>query len=106
MIPTDYRDLFSVFAETAATLTGLLFVAISLAPNRDPKTQRGVVQQVRAAAAFLALTNTLAVKINVLIPGNSIGGPATVLGVIGVLFTAAGARSIFASRSDGRSWKR
>jgi hypothetical protein len=105
MIPADYRDLFSVFAETAATLTGLLFVAISLAPNQDPRTQRGVVQQVRAAAAFMALINTLAVSLFGLIPGDGIGAPATVLGVTGVLFTAAAARSIYAIRSEGRSWR-
>jgi hypothetical protein len=55
--PPDYRDRFSVFAETAAILAGLLVVAISIAPNRDPQTPRGVVQQVRAA--FLALTPSL-----------------------------------------------
>jgi hypothetical protein len=105
VIPADYHELFSALAETAATLTGLLFVAISLAPDHDPNSERGVIQQVRAAAAFLAFTNTLAVTIYGLIPGNSIATPATVLGVIGILFTAAGARSIFARRSDGRSWK-
>ena len=32
-----------------------------------------------------------------LVPGNNVGYPAVVLGVIGILFTAAGARSIHAS---------
>lgn len=105
MITAAYQTTFSVTAGTAATLAGLLFVAISLAPEQDPKTDRAVIQRVRAAAAFLAFINPLAVAIYALIPGNNAGAPAVTFGIIGLFFTAAGARSIFASRVVGNLWK-
>jgi len=103
MITGAYSELYSVVAETAATLTGLLFVAISLAPRHHPDSREGIVQQVRAAAAFLAFVNALAVSLYGLIPGNNIAYFATVFGVIGVFFTAAGVRSLVGDRSEARS---
>ncbi len=44
-------------------------------------------------AALLAFINTLAVSLYGLVPGDGIGYPATVMGVIGIAFTAAGIRS-------------
>jgi hypothetical protein len=98
----NYRDLFAAIAESSATLTGLLFVAMSVAPRRQPSVHSAVVLQVRAAAALLAFTSALAVSLFGLVPGNNVGYPATVLGIIGILFTAAGMRSIFGSTSDFR----
>ncbi len=43
---------------------------------------------------MLAFTNALAVSLFGLVPGNNVGYPATVLAVIGIFYTAAGARSI------------
>ena len=102
MITGSYRDLFAVIAETGATLTGLLFVAISLAPRRDPKSHEGVAQQVRAAAAFLAFINTLTVSLFGLVPDDNTGYAATFLGVIGLLFTAAAVRSVLGTQATTR----
>ena len=57
------RELFTVTAEAAATLTGLLFVAISLAPRHESTSHLGIVQQIRAAAALLAFTSVLAISL-------------------------------------------
>jgi hypothetical protein len=92
-----YRELFAAIAPSAGALTGLLFVAISVAPRRGPVTGLPVIGQVRAAAALLAFANALAVSLFGLVPGTNVGYPAAVLGVIGILFTAAGLRSILAS---------
>jgi hypothetical protein len=94
MLTGAYRELFSVIAETAASLTGLLFVAISLAPARDPNSQEALVQQIRAAAAYLAFVDALVISLFGLVPGTNIGYPGVVLGVSGVFFTAACVRSI------------
>jgi hypothetical protein len=94
-----YRDLFAAIAASAGTLTGLLFVAVSVVPRRDGVTSLHVIQQVRAAAAFLAFTNALAISLYGLVPGTNVGYPAAVLGIIGIFFTAAGIRSILSSRS-------
>jgi hypothetical protein len=92
-----YRDLLPVIATCAATLTGLLFVAMTVAARHSPADRPVVVQQVRAAASLLAFTNALAVSLFGMVPGNNIGYPAIVVAVIGILFTAAGSRSIFSS---------
>jgi hypothetical protein len=99
VINADYPTFFAAIAAAAAALTGLLFVAMSVAPRRGPGDGPAVISEVRAAAALLAFVNTLAVSLFGLVPSNNVGYPAAVLGVIGIFFTAAGTRSIFASTS-------
>ena len=107
MLPGTYRDLFATIAGSAGALTGLLFVAVSVSPMRGRRSPRHVIQQVRAAAALLAFTNSLSISLFSLVPGTNVGYPATALGVIGLLFTAAGMRSMFSSRSMLRQqWRR
>ena len=97
-----YRELFAAIAATAGSLTGLLFVALSVAPRRGPAAGPTAIQQVRVAAALLAFTNAMVVSLFSLVPGTSPGYPAVVLGVIGILFTAAGVRSILSSQATRR----
>lgn len=99
MIFGTYRDLFTAIAGCAAALTGLLFVAISVAPRRHPASPPDVTRQFRAAASLLAFTNVLAVSLFGLVPGNNIGYPATAVAVVGIMFNAAGIRSILAGSS-------
>lgn len=94
MVLGNFRSLFEVVATSAATLTGLLFVAMSVAKTRTA-SHPPVIREFRAAAALLAFTNPLTVSLFGLVPGTNIGYPATVLGVVGVLFTAAGIRTTF-----------
>ena len=96
MVSGAYRDLFIAIAGAAGALTGLLFVALSVAPRPRTGQRQDVIRQVRAAAALLAFTNALAVSLFGLVPHNEIGYPAAVFGVIGVLFTLGGVRSILA----------
>jgi hypothetical protein len=93
----DYREFLVAIAGAAGSLTGLLFVALSVAPRHPLNPGPTVIQQVRATAALLSFSNALAVSLFGLVPGNNVGYPAVVLGVIGILFTAAGARSIHSS---------
>jgi drug/metabolite transporter (DMT)-like permease len=97
-----YETLLPAIAASSAALTGLLFVAISVAGRRNPADRPVVVQQVRAAASILSFTNALAVALFGLVPGNNIGYPAIVVAVGGIFFTAAGTRSIFSSRLPRR----
>jgi hypothetical protein len=91
MVIGNYRDLFVVITSSAATLIGLLFVALSVSESRS-NSRLNLVQQFRAAASFLAFINALIVSLFGLVPGTNVGYPATALGVGGVLFTAAGVR--------------
>ncbi len=97
MVLGSYRDLFTAIAASAGTLTGLLFVALSVTPHQSAAVGPPVIQQVRAAAALLAFSNALAVSLFSLVPGTNAGYPAVVLGVIGIAFTAAAVRSIRSS---------
>lgn len=94
--------LFTAVAATAAALTGLLFVALSVTPHQSTPDRPVVVQEVRAAAAILAFTNALAVSLFGLVPGNNPGYAAVTTSVIGLLFTAAGTRSIVATPETTR----
>jgi hypothetical protein len=102
MVGGGYRDLFVAIAGSAATLTGLLFVALSVTPRRGPALGPAVILQVRTAAALLTFNNALAVSLFGLVPGTNAGIPALVLGVIGITFSAAAVRSIRASGSPAR----
>lgn len=99
MISGAYIDLFAAIAAASGTLTGLLFVALSVTPSRRARSASPVIQQVRAAAALQAFTNGLAVSLFGLVPDTNIGYPAVVLSVIGIAFTAAAVRSVMASRA-------
>jgi hypothetical protein len=94
VVSGNFRSLFEVIATSAATLTGLLFVAMSVAKTRT-KSHPPVIREFRAAAALLAFTNPLSVSLFGLVPGTNIGYPAAIVGVIGVLFTGAGIRTTF-----------
>jgi hypothetical protein len=100
MIGSYSREFFSVIAESAATLTGLLFVAMSLAPRHESSSHIGIVQQVRAAASLLAFTSALAISLFALASNNNVGYPPLVLGVVGISFTGASMRSIYESAHD------
>jgi hypothetical protein len=100
MIGGNSREFFTVIAESAATLTGLLFVAMSLAPRHESTSHIGIVQQVRAAASLLAFTSALAISLFALASNSNVGYPPLVLGVIGISFTAASMRSIYESAHD------
>jgi hypothetical protein len=98
VVPEVYRELFTAVAATAGSLTGLLFVALSVT-GRARGASPSAIQQVRAAAALLAFTNAMAVSLFSLVPDTNPGYPAVALGVIGIFFTAAGVRTILSSQA-------
>ena len=93
MVVGGFRDLFLAIATCAATLIGLLFVAMSIAQGRYQDHPQEI-REFRAAAALLAFTNAFTVALFGLVPGTNVGIPAGIVGLIGVLFTAAGVRTI------------
>jgi hypothetical protein len=93
-----FRDLFAATASASAALTGLLFVAMTVASQRALVRGPRVIRQIRASAALLAFTSALAIALFGLVPGTNIGYPAVIVAAIGILFIAAAIRSIIASR--------
>lgn len=106
MITGTYRDFFAATAGSSGALTGLLFVAMSVAPREVLVTGPPVVRRIRAAAALLSFTNALAVSLYGLVPTTNIGYPALVISVIGILFTAAAIRSILTNEAAARVRRR
>jgi hypothetical protein len=102
MVVGGYRDLFVAIAGSAATLTGLLFVSLSVTPRRGAALGPAVILQVRTSAALLSFNNALAVSLFGLVPGTNAGFPSAVLGVVGIAFSAAAVRSIRTSGSPAR----
>jgi hypothetical protein len=97
-----FREFFAATAATAGTLTGLLFVALSVERSATRSAGAAVIHEVRTAAALLAFSNGLVVALFSLVPDTDVGYPATSFGVIGLLFTAAAVRSILTSGSTRR----
>jgi hypothetical protein len=91
----SFREFFVVIAESAATLIGLLFVAVTVVRGRN-HVQSKEIGEFRAAASLLAFTNALVVSLYGLVPGNGVGYPAFIMGVIGIFFAAAGIRTTMA----------
>lgn len=106
MLTAIYRDLFTAIGTSAGALTGLLFVVRTVTESRTTVSPPDVGQEVRAAAALLSFTNALSVSLFGLVPGTNAGYPAVAVGVIGIVFSAAGMRSILASPSMRRRRRR
>jgi hypothetical protein len=95
VITGSFSELFVVIAESAATLIGLLFVAVTVAKRRIEAGSEEI-GDFRAAASLFAFTNALVVSLYGLVPGNNAGYPSLVMGVLGILFVGAGVRTTLA----------
>jgi hypothetical protein len=88
VVPASYHEFFSGCANVAGALVGLLFVAISVSPEKLTGADATIGFQVRAAAAFSALVNALVITLFALLPGTNLGIVALITGVSGLGSTA------------------
>jgi hypothetical protein len=91
-------------AGAAAALVGLLFVAISVAPNRLVEAETRLESQALAGSALLAFTNVLVFSTVALIPGVHVGWMAILLGVGGIAFALSRGRTFLGEAQRGRGW--
>ena len=87
MVPLSYHDFFSGCATIAGALIGLLFVAISVSPDKLTGDTARTDHQVRAGAAFSALVNTMVIALVALLPGADLGEASLILAAAGLATT-------------------
>jgi hypothetical protein len=88
VVPDSFYDFFQGCATVAGALIGLLFVALSVARGRMTGHENRTQHDVRAAAAFSALINTLVIALTGLLPGTSFGEVGIVVACAGLATTA------------------
>ena len=87
MMPEGFTEFFLASAGTGGAFVGLLFVAISIGPQRTfgDLAVMGAPRQHLAEATFLTLLNGFVLSSLALIPGITIGWVTLVLGIAGIL---------------------
>jgi hypothetical protein len=94
MVPDTFDNFFLAMAGAGGALIGLLFVAISIDPDRtfgrggDPGRQRV------AGGAYMALVNGFFISTAALLPHANVGDIALPVGVVGLFSSAALGRDL------------
>ncbi|HEV2139976.1 MAG TPA: hypothetical protein VGT01_02195, partial [Candidatus Dormibacteraeota bacterium] len=89
MVTAEYQPFFTASVAASAALIGLLFVSVSIAPERVFGEQSDVVRQARALSAFTALVNIFFISMTSLIPSVQLGIVVTVVAAVSLLQTLA-----------------
>ena len=87
MVPAEFQPFFIASVGASAALIGLLFVSVSVAPERVFGGRAESLGQARALSAFTALANVFFISCVSLIPHVQAGFVITVIGLVAVLQT-------------------
>ncbi len=104
MVLAEYITFYTTMATAAATLFGLIFVAISIVPESVTNFDAPLDRQVRATAAYVALLNPLMVGLFALVPYQILGIAVSAASSVGIINTLSMAASLFqrAEKKNGR----
>jgi hypothetical protein len=89
VVPVSFHDYFGGCATIAGALIGLLFVAISVSPEKLTGNNARAEHQIRAGAAFSALVSTMVIALVALLPGASLGQTGIIVAATGLATTVA-----------------
>lgn len=84
MVPEAFHDYFVASTGAGAALVGLLFVAVSIAPERTVLSGAPVERQAVAFSAYTALLNAFFLSLVALLPQTNLGWAALVLSLTGL----------------------
>jgi hypothetical protein len=99
-LQVSYTNFFLGSVTVAGALTGLLFVALSVSPQRQSESGLSVEHQSVAATAFTALVDSLWISLVALLPGNGIPKASLILGLFGLTSTVGLTISLWRARSQ------
>ncbi len=83
MVPETFNNFFLASAGIGATLVGLIFVAVSIAPEHIVQGNAPIERRAMAASSFTALLNAFFISLGALIPG-IIGSLTLVMSALGL----------------------
>jgi hypothetical protein len=95
---SSYVNFFTASASVAGALTGLLFVALSVSPERLRGTTGSLEHQAIAATAFTALIDALFVSLAGLTPGGGTRLASLIMGLVGLSSSAGLGRRLWQAR--------
>ncbi len=101
MIPAGFIPFFTASAGAAGALIGLLYIAISIAPERTVGKSATPEREAVVANAYTALTNVFFITLVALIPAPSLGSVLLLVGVLSFVATLRLARNLFMGRWRG-----
>lgn len=82
MMPADYTNFLVASTQASAALIGLLFVSVSIAPERVFGAQAEARRQSLAVSAFIALANVFFISFGGLVPNFYFGVMVIVAGAL------------------------
>ena len=87
MIPAEFQPFFTASTAASAALIGLLFVSVSIAPDRVFGSRSESMRQAQALSAFSALANVFFISFGALMPTAPAGVIVTIVSIPAVLQT-------------------
>lgn len=103
MVPSVFLTFFTASAGAGAALVGLLFVAVSLAPEQIVTRHAPVERQAVAGSAFTALANVFFISLAALIPRVDFGLFVIPISIVSLLMTLSPALALFRVRKGWAS---
>src|SRR5215472_10028507 len=106
MVPTIFANYFLASAGAGGALIGLLFVAVSIAPERTVARGASPIRRATSASTFTALTNAFFISMDALFPSNNIGYLTLGFGVVGALNSITMVANIIRSMKNAQDFLR
>jgi hypothetical protein len=106
MVPPEFLNFFMASTGAGAALVGLLFVAVSLAPEQMVTRQAPVERRAVAGSAFTALINAFFISLVALIPHFNFGTLIVTVSLLSLLTSLFQAWTLLRLRKGWQSFLR